>query len=118
MDLNFHGIAYTKYLTKSRLITLLSSLTARCWASDSLMTRHKAIYFSWLGPKRFYLLLGLPGLNCWFSFAPVFHLCCSTPHDSPGVGRNTLFLSTPHLRFIMIVFIRDLFVSRGDPLTS
>ena len=37
--------------------------------------------------------------------------------NTPGVGRNTLFLSSPHLCFI-IVFIRDLFVSRDDPLTS
>ena len=42
---------------------------------------------------------------------------CSTPRGSPGVGRNTLFLSSPHLRFI-IVFIRDLFVTRDDPLMS
>ena len=32
-------------------------------------------------------------------------------------GRNTLFLSSPHLCFI-IVFICDLFVSRDDPLMS
>ena len=55
-------------------------------------------------------------LNCWFSSAPVFQWCCSTPQGSPGVGRNT-FLSSPHLCFI-IVFICDLFVSRDDPLMS
>ena len=60
-------------------------------------------------------LLGPPGFNCWFSFAPVFQWCCSTPQGSPGVGHNTLFLSSPHLCFI-IVFICDLFVSRDDPL--
>ena len=42
------------------------------------------------------------------------------PNDADGVansvGRNT-FLSSPHLCFI-IVFICDLFVSRGDPLMS
>ena len=81
-------------------------------ASDSV----KAIYFSWFGPKLFCLLLGPPGFNCWFSFAPVFQGCCSTPQGSPGVGRNT-FLSSPHLCFI-IVFICDLFVSRDDPLMS
>ena len=54
--------------------------------------------------------------NCWFSSAPVFQWCCSTPQGSPGVGRNT-FLSCPHLCFI-IVFICDLFVSRDDPLMS
>ena len=58
----------------------------------------------------------LPGFNCWFSSAPVFQWCCSTPQGSPGVGRNT-FLSSPHLCFI-IVFICDLFVSRDDPLMS
>ena len=78
--------------------------------------RHKVIYFSWFGPERFCLLLGPPGFNCWFSFAPVFQWCCSTPQGSPGVGRNT-FLSSPHLCFI-IVFICDLFVSRDDPLMS
>ena len=62
------------------------------------------------------MLLGPPGFNFWFSFAPVFQWCCSAPRGSPGVGRNT-FLSSPHLCFI-IVFICDLFVSRGDPLMS
>ena len=57
-----------------------------------------------------------PGFNCWFSFAPVFQWCCSTPQGSPGVGRNT-FLSSPHRCFI-IVFICDLFVSLDDPLMS
>ena len=84
--------------------------------SDSMMARHKAIYFSWFGPELFCLLLGPPGFNCWFSFAPVFQWCCSTPQGSPGIGRNT-FLSSPHLCFI-IVFNGDLFVSRDDPLMS
>ena len=61
-------------------------------------------------------LLGPPGFNCWFSSAPVFQWCCSTPQGSPGVGRNT-FLSSPHLCCI-IVFICDLFVSRDAPLMS
>ena len=60
--------------------------------------------------------LGPPGFNCWFSSAPVFQWCCSTPQGSPGVGRNT-FLSSPHLCFI-IGFICDLFVTRDDPLMS
>ena len=63
------------------------------------------------------LLLASLEFNCWFSFAPVFQWCCSTPQGSPGVGRNTLLLSSPHLCFI-IVFICDLFVSRYDPLMS
>ena len=66
--------------------------------------------------RLFCLLLGPPGFNCWFSSAPVFQWCCSTPQGSPSVGRNT-FLSSPHLCFI-IVFICDLFVSRDDPLMS
>ena len=69
-----------------------------------------------LDRKGFCLLLGPPGFNCWFSFAPVFQWCCSTPQGSPCVGRNT-FLSSPHLCFIT-VFICDLFVSRDDPLMS
>ena len=78
----------------------------------------RAVYnhFSWFGPELFCLLLGPPGFNCWFSFAPVFQWCCSTPQGSPGVGRNT-FLSSPLLCFIT-VFICDLFVSRDDPLMS
>ena len=43
--------------------------------------RHGAIYFSWFGPRLFCLLLGPPGFNCWFSSAPVFQWCCSTPRD-------------------------------------
>ena len=78
--------------------------------------RHKATYFSWFGPELFCLLLGPPGFNCWFSFAPVFQWCCSTPQGSPGICHNT-FLSSPHLCFI-IVFNGDLFVSRDDPLMS
>ena len=33
----------------------------------------KAIYFSWLGPELFCLLLGPPGFNCWFSSGVVRH---------------------------------------------
>ena len=59
--------------------------------------QHKAIAFRWLGLEFFCLLLGPPGFNCWFSFAPVFQWCCSILKGSPGVGRNTLCLSSPHL---------------------
>ena len=95
----------------SYLITLLPSLIPRRWVGRQTQwwPRHKAIYFSWLGPELFCLLLGPPGFNCWFSFALVFQWCCSIPQGSPGVGRNT-FLSSPHLCFI-IVFVCDLFVS-------
>ena len=86
-------------------------------ASDSMMAPDIKL-FSLVGWGRsfFCLLLGPPGFNCWFSFAPMFKWCCSTPEGSPGVGRNT-FLSSPHLRFI-IVFICDLFVSCDDLLVS
>ena len=78
----------------------------------------RVVYFSWFGSELFCLLLGPPGFNCWFSSAPVFQWCCSTPQGSPSVGRNT-FLSSPHLCFITVhVFICDLFVSRDDPLMS
>ena len=86
-------------------------------ALDSLMAPDKAIYFSWLGPELLCVLFDPPGFNCWFSFAQVFQWCCSTPQGSPGVGHNTLFLSSPHLCFIT-VFICDLFDSRDDPLMS
>ena len=66
------------------------------WTSWSSWT---AIYFSWLGPELFCLLLGSPRINCWFSFAPVFQWCCSTPQGYPGVGRNT-FHHSIYLWFI------------------
>ena len=105
-------------LAQSRLITLLPSLIARRLVGRQTQwcSRHKAIYFSWFGPELFCLLLGPPGFDCWFSSAPVFQWCCSTPQGSPGVGRNT-FLSSPHLCFV-VVFVCDLFVSRGGPLVG
>ena len=54
------------------------------WASDSMMCkqRHKAIYFSWLGPELFCPLLGPPGFNCCFLFfAPVFQWVTRHPRD-------------------------------------
>ena len=75
--------------------------------------RHKAFYFSWLGPEFFVCCLA-HRVSTVGSFAPVFQWYCSTPQGSPAVGCNTLFLSNPHLCFI-IVFICDLFVSRDDP---
>ena len=83
---------------------------------------HSAVAFSAYSKKgmpyaiAFSVYKSPPGFNCWFSFAPVFQWCCSTPQGSPGVGR-IMFLSSPHLCFI-IVFICDLFVSRDDPLMS
>ena len=111
----FHELKAPKCYPK---LQRLPSLIARRWVGRQTQwwPRHKAIYFSWFGPELFCLLLGPPGFNCWFSSAPVFQWCCSTPQGSPGVGRNT-FLSSPHLCFI-IVFICDLFVSWDDPLMS
>ena len=104
-------------LGKDRQI-LIPSLIARRWVGRRTRSwpRPRAVYFSWFGPGLFCLLLGPPGFGCWFSFAPVFRWCCSAPRGSPGVGRST-FLSSPHLCFIM-VFICDLFVSRGGPLVG
>ena len=115
------GISETTYWVESSTLSLSITLVAielLRWVERQTQwwPRHKAIYFSWFGPELFCLLLGPPGFNCWFSSAPVFQWCCSTPQGSPGVGRNT-FLSSPHLCFI-IVFICDLFVSRDDPLMS
>ena len=62
-----------------------------------MMDRHKAIYFSRLGPELFCLLLDPTGFNCWFSSVPVFQWCCSTSQGSPDVGRNMLFLSSSSL---------------------
>ena len=91
------------------------SATSHLWKSRQ--RRNAEVDLSILGgPELFCLLLGPPGFNCWFPFAPVFQWCCWTPQGSPGVGRNT-FLSSPHLCFI-ILFICDLFVSRDDPLMS
>ena len=86
------------------LRTLLPSLIARRWVGCQTQwwPRHKAIYFSW------WMLLGPPGFNCWFSFAPAFQWCCSTPQRSPGVGRN-MFLSSPHLCFIKYLSLIYLF---------
>ena len=85
------GIWLYQFLIIAYLFTLLPSLTAPRWVGRQTRwwPRHKAIYFSWFGPVLFCLLLGPPGFNCWFSFAPVFQWCCSTPQGSSGVGCNT-----------------------------
>ena len=100
------------------VVALLPSLIARRWVGRRARwwPRRGTVCFGWFWPGLFCLLLGPPGFGCWFSSAPVFQWCCSTPQGSAGVGRNT-FLSSPHLCFI-IVFICDLFVSRDDPLVG
>ena len=56
------------------------------------------------------------GVQLLVFFCSSVSVGCSTPKGSSCVGCNT-FLSSTHLCFI-IVFICDLFVSRGDPLMS
>ena len=92
-------IGYNINIMRESAWLVFNSLIARWWVERQTewWHRYKVIYFSWLGPEIFCLLLGPSGFICWFSFAPVFQWCCSTPQGSPGVGRNTLFLSTPLL---------------------
>ena len=125
MIVRYKRIGYNINIMRQSACLVLNSITvnnfaliARRWVGRQTQwwPRHKAIYFSWIGPELFCLLLGPPVFNCRFSFAPVFQWCCSTPQGSPGVSRNT-FLSSPHHCFI-IVFICDLFVSRDDPFMS
>ena len=73
-------------------------------AADS--TRHKAIYFSWLGPELFRLLLGLPGSTDNYILLQI----------SMVLSRKKLYLLSPRLCFI--VLNRDLFVYPDDSLTS
>ena len=86
--------------------------------SSIVQTFSPVIYYrSQLSRNIFFvcLLLGQPGFNCWVSFAPVYPWCCSTPQGSPGFGRNTLCLSSPHLCFI-IVFILSSIVQNFSPI--
>ena len=89
-------------------------------ASDSMIApaRHKAIYFSWLGPKLFFLPVAWPTgvqlLVFFYSSVPVVFF------DIPGISRcrsQHVVTVESHLCFV-IVFICDLFVSRDDPLMS
>ena len=106
-------------ITQSRFITLLPSLLAYRWVGRQTKwwPRHKAIYFSRLGPERFLSIAWPPEVQL------LVFLCFSVPvvlFDTQGisrVGRYTLFLLFPYLCFI-IVFICDLIVSRDDPLMS
>ena len=60
-----------------------ASLFARRWIGRQTLwwPRHKAIYFSWLGPELSCLLLGPPMFKCWFSFALVFQWVARDPRD-------------------------------------
>ena len=57
---------------------------------------HKAIYFSWLGPQLFCLLLGPPGFNCWFSTPGISR--CWSQHVS--VESSSLFHHSIYMWFI------------------
>ena len=101
-------------LTQSRLINLLLSLITRRWVGRPTQwwPWHKAIYFSWLEPELFCRLLGPPGFNCWFSFAPVFQSVARHPRDlqvSVGtrfcrvlISVSSLYLSVIYLFPVMI----------------
>ena len=70
--------------------SIISNLS-HCTKEQALSHKHLVVFFLndgpdiklfilvGLGPELFCLLLGPPGFNCWFSFAPVFQWCCSTP---------------------------------------
>ena len=70
-----------------------------------------------VGAAAFFFVAWPTGVQLLVFFCSSVSVVCSTPQGSPGVDRNTLFLSSPHLCFI-IVFTCDLFVSRDDPLMS
>ena len=78
--------------------------------SDSMMTSIKSYSLDGLGWNFLCLILGSPGFNWWFSFAPVFHWWVL--FDNPGISMclSSLVLLSPHLSFI-IGFICDLYVA-------
>ena len=85
-------------------------------ASDSVMARHKAIYFSLLGLELFCLLFGPRDSTVGF----LFRQCSSgvfRHHRDLQVSVTTRCFWSPHLCFFT-VFICDLFVFRVDPLMS
>ena len=95
----------TNFLNQSRLITLLPSLIAPRWVGRQTRwwPRHKAIYFSWLGPELFCLLRGPSGFNCWFSVVLVDTLGisrCRSQHVS--VESSSLFHHSIYLWFICL----------------
>ena len=66
-----------KYLTQSRLATLLSSLIARRWVGLQTLWWFRLKDLSideMVGAWCFGCLSGPPGFTCWISFAPVFSL--------------------------------------------
>ena len=118
MTLSFETVISPKYLQKNKVLIrfIFYQFSQIRGLSVTFLNNQYFAKRNSHNSEQLCLLLGPQGFNCWFSFAPVFQWCCSTPRGSPGVDRNT-FLSSPHLCFIT-VFICDLFVSRDDPLMS
>ena len=85
-------------------------------ASDSMMTRPKAIRFSWLGTELSRLLLGPPGSTDDLLMLQISSGVVLQSGDLQ-LSCNTLHLLSPCLCFF-IVLKRDLFVYHDDSLTS
>ena len=94
-------------------ITLLPSLIVRRWDGPGIKL---FILVGW-GRSFFVCCLAHRGSTVDVLLLQCNQWCCLIPQGSPGVGRNTLFLSSLHFCFIT-VFICDLFVSCDDPLVS
>ena len=95
----------------------LPSLIARWWVGrlTQWWPRHKAIYFSWLGPERFCLLLGpLGSLSGFF--------CSGVPmvlFDTPGISRcRSQHVVSVESSSLFHHSIYLWFFSRDDPLMS
>ena len=85
-------------------------------STDALFTKSFSIIKIWIYGENIFKRWQV-AIHTW-----LYHLRTTECHlsrtwfqRSPCVGRNTLFLSSPHLCFT-IVFIFDFFVSHDDPL--
>ena len=85
-------------------------------SSDSVIATTLSYLFQLVGTGAFLSVAWSTGVQLLVFFCSSLSVVLFDSQGSPGVGRNT-FLSSPHLCFI-IVFICDLFVSRGDVLMS
>ena len=78
---------------------------------------YSPIYFNWLGPELFCPLLGPPGFNCWFSFAPVFQWVARHPRNLQVsvatrfcrvlISVSSQYLSVIYLFPLMIHWVRN-----------
>ena len=114
----YKRIGYNINIMRQSACLVLNPITVNNFASlfNCTLVGRAFILVGW-GRSFFVCCWAHRGSTVGFLFAPVFHWCCSTPQRSPGIGRNTLFLSRPHLSLI-IVFIHDLIVAHDDPLMS